>query len=313
MAVVSSTGVSKTSIIGAVLFYFAASIGIVYYNYILFTSTFKKPVFVSWVQQIVSLFLMVVLGELGSLPFFAEKKMNFFPKYSFQWDIAKATFVPAFLFVAMVAASNVCLKFVQISTYQVARSTTLLFNIILSYFLLGQTTSPKAFGWCLLVMFGFMLGFVDSATFGAFGLLTGLLASIMQSIYTVLAKKVMPLCNGNGNVLLSYVITWSIFLYIPAVFLCGEGDTFMEVPTDFRDPDFFKVWGCLFVSGLFAILVNISGFLVLKLTDPVLFNIFSMCKACLQTAGGFIFFRRCHNFFWCHRYSTDNCRIFFVC
>jgi solute carrier family 35 (GDP-fucose transporter), member C1 len=62
------------------------------------------------------------------------------------------------VFVGMVTFNNLCLKFVEVSFYNVARSLTIVFNVILSFFILGsRVTLPTLF--CLAVVFaGFWIG-----------------------------------------------------------------------------------------------------------------------------------------------------------
>ena len=48
------------------------------------------------------------------------------------------------IFVGMVVFNNLCLKYVEVSFYQVARSLTILCNIALTYVVLGKSTSPLA-------------------------------------------------------------------------------------------------------------------------------------------------------------------------
>ena len=49
-------------------------------------------------------------------------------------------------------------RLLSASPEQVARSLTIVFNVLLSYFLMGSATSPKALACCGLVIFGFLLG-----------------------------------------------------------------------------------------------------------------------------------------------------------
>ena len=59
------------------------------------------------------------------------------------------------VFLAMIAANNLCLKNVGVSFYYVARSLSTVFNIAMAYAALGQKTSTRAVSCCALVVFGF--------------------------------------------------------------------------------------------------------------------------------------------------------------
>jgi hypothetical protein len=79
------------------------------------------------------------------------------------------------IFVGMVLFNNLCLKYVEVSFYQVsclvgaranesdcfrmqiARSLTILCQIVLTYFMLGKTTSTTAIAGCGIVVLGFVV------------------------------------------------------------------------------------------------------------------------------------------------------------
>jgi solute carrier family 35 (GDP-fucose transporter), member C1 len=61
-------------------------------------------------------------------------------------------------FVCMIALNNICLKYVSISFYMVARSLSPFFNMILIYAIFGEKTSFKAVFGCLVLILGFIVG-----------------------------------------------------------------------------------------------------------------------------------------------------------
>ena len=58
----------------------------------------------------------------------------------------------------MITFNNLCLKYVGVSFYYVSRSLTTVFNVIMSYLILGQKTSMKAIICCGIIILGFYLG-----------------------------------------------------------------------------------------------------------------------------------------------------------
>lgn len=64
----------------------------------------------------------------------------------------------AILFTSMVSTNNLCLKYVPVSFYYIGRSLTTVFNVILSYMLLGQTSSFHCILCCAIIVSGFLLG-----------------------------------------------------------------------------------------------------------------------------------------------------------
>lgn len=71
----------------------------------------------------------------------------------------------AVLFTAMVSTNNLCLKYVPVSFYYIGRSLTTVFNVILSYLLLAQTSSMSCIVCCAIIVGGFFLG-VDQESVG---------------------------------------------------------------------------------------------------------------------------------------------------
>lgn len=64
----------------------------------------------------------------------------------------------AILFTLMISTNNLCLKYVGVSFYYIGRCLTTVFNVILSYILLRQTSSTQCILCCLFIVGGFWLG-----------------------------------------------------------------------------------------------------------------------------------------------------------
>lgn len=58
----------------------------------------------------------------------------------------------------MIVTNNLCLKYVSVAFYYIGRSLTTIFNVILTYVILGEKTSKRCIFCCLLIIFGFYLG-----------------------------------------------------------------------------------------------------------------------------------------------------------
>lgn len=71
----------------------------------------------------------------------------------------------AVLFTAMISTNNLCLKYVPVSFYYIGRCLSTVFNVILSYALLNQTSSFKCLACCAIIVCGFWLG-VDQESVG---------------------------------------------------------------------------------------------------------------------------------------------------
>ncbi|TRY51931.1 Sugar phosphate transporter domain containing protein [Cryptosporidium tyzzeri] len=194
-------------------------------------------------------------------------------------------------FVGLVAFGNICLKYVQVSTYQLARSGSLIFTVIVSYFMLGQKQTWQSILACIVVCAGFLIGSLDRSSLSAMGIVTGLASSLCQVFYNVFMKKCMNYFNGDAIQLMKYNQCISTILLIPCIFLARESELIMgSAAFNTNSPEFFRLWTLLIFCGLLSMLLNYFTFLVVGYTSPVTFNVLGMFKSCAQTAGGFIIF-----------------------
>ncbi|OII77584.1 hypothetical protein cand_015910 [Cryptosporidium andersoni] len=194
-------------------------------------------------------------------------------------------------FVGLVAFANICLKYVQVSTYQVARSGSLIFTVIVSYIMLGQRQTWQSICACIVVCIGFLIGSLDRTTLNLLGISTGLASSFCQVFYNVFMKKCMNCVNGDALKLVKYNQCISCILLIPCIFAAQELKPISESAVfDFNSVEFFRTWFFLIVCGFISMSLNYFSFLVVGYTSPVTFNVIGMFKSCAQTAGGFIFF-----------------------
>ncbi len=117
----------------AIGYYVVVSLSAVFLNHAVFTKTLTYPVFVTWFQQITGIPIYLAISYLGK----AIPSLAVFPVWKPEWDIAVKVVPLSTLFALMISFSNICLKNVQVSTYQAARAPALLMNVIFSYLILG--------------------------------------------------------------------------------------------------------------------------------------------------------------------------------
>eukprot|EP00914_Ancora_sagittata_P008665 GHVO01016808.1.p1 GENE.GHVO01016808.1~~GHVO01016808.1.p1 ORF type:complete len:406 (+),score=57.54 GHVO01016808.1:18-1235(+) len=265
--------------------YCVISLSIVYFNWWLFTGSFQYPVFVSWVQQVTGFGMYYIFSLLGT-------RFEFFSVFHLKCLDYKTAIkvLPLTLnFVGMVGLANLCLKFVQVSTYQVARSLTIFFTMGLSYLFLGEVQSMKTKLACGVLVLGFIIGSLDTSTLSLGGVLFGASSSLFQAMYNVMIKRTLPHLNGDTNLMLMYNLGLSSVLFLPVVFISGEGKVFLDLPYSPKDVTFAPIWLSLFMSGILATSMNLASYICVKATSPLTFNIVGITKALVQTMGGFIF------------------------
>jgi GDP-fucose transporter C1 len=159
----SAGGAPTSTVVLAMSFYMAVSIALVFANkFVLSDKSLDAPLFLTWTQLVIAVLACFAIAQIK--PLFAPH-LNFFPRFEYRLDRAKAVMPLSLIFIGMVYVAsplsdcmhhhfsqfllhfefsvfnNMCLKYVEVSFYQVARSLTILANIGLTYLLLGKSTS----------------------------------------------------------------------------------------------------------------------------------------------------------------------------
>jgi len=275
---------SQTMRIFAVVgFYFFVSIALVFLNKNLMNSKFSYPLFITWYQLVVALVIVGILGELGK----KYHAVSIIPPLEFNPVIAQKVLPLAVVFVGMVAFNNLCLAYVEVTFYQVVRSLTIVFTILFTYTILGQSTSIPAIQACAVVTLGFVIGSIGEANFTWLGVFYGVASSAFVSLYGIYVKKVMSAVGGDQWRLLIYNTAISIVLMLPTIWLMGEA------PELFKNEGFytFSNWVNMTITGVFGFLINIAVFLQIKYTSPLTNNISGTLKACVQTLFAIVIYQ----------------------
>jgi len=273
---------NETKIIALVVgFYWVCSMSVVFLNKYIFTYAeyeFPFPLFVTWFQLIVALVLLISIGF---------SPITIIPPFEFKLSIALNILPLTAIYVGMLAFNNLCLAFVEVSYYQVARSLTIIFNIIFTYIILKSKTSVAAIMACAVVFFGFILGSYGESHFSYSGLFFGVCSSIFVALYGIFVKKKLQVVDNNEWRLLHYNTTLAIVLLFPIVFFSGEIE-------EIRSVYFIKnigFWFIMIITGVTGFLINIATFLQIKFTTPLTSTISGTAKACTQTVLSVIIFR----------------------
>ena len=135
-----------------------------------------------------------------------------FPRVTFDPEIALKVLPLSLVFVGMIAFNNLCLMFVGVAFYNVARSLTTVFNVVLGYAILGNWTPPKALVACGIIVCGFLFGIreeqadlaVGAQEFSWIGMTFGLCASVCVALNSIYIKKILPQVDGDNWRLMFY-------------------------------------------------------------------------------------------------------------
>ena len=136
--------------------YWVVSISMVYLNKVLMTSA--PPLFITWCQCVTTVLVCYVSGKIGSKGEAAPHFFRQFPPPEVNPSLLKATLPLSLTFLSMITLNNLCLTKVHVSFYNVARSLTIVFNVVLSWFVLGQRSTQRTMSCLGIVVMGFVVG-----------------------------------------------------------------------------------------------------------------------------------------------------------
>lgn len=187
----------------------------------------------------------------------------------------------------MLATGNLCLHYVEVSFYQVARSLTICFSIVLSYFMLGVKTSPLAIVACVVVMIGFAVGAKGEPQLSIVGLVFGVVSSACVALYSILVKRCLALAAIENNHwrLLAYNSTMAVPLMLPLA-LWQEWDG-VQHSTAVHNVEF---WLAMLAASALAVLISVATFMQINYTSALTNNISGTVKAAVQTVLAVVVF-----------------------
>lgn len=273
----------SVTIASVVTAYWIVSISMVFLNKYLLSSDdlqLEAPIFITWFQCVVAVAVCYALGWLSqNVP---ATFGGMFPPFHLNLDISRQILPLSCAFVGMIAFNNLCLKYVGVSFYNVGRSLTTVFNVVLSYLFLGQSTSLKALLACGVIVAGFFLGVDqegDTGELSMLGVFFGISASLCVALNSIFVKKVLPLVDGNEWKLTLYNNFNATILFIPIMIILGEVGEVSTFPK-LLDVGF---WFVMIMGGLFGVAISIVTTLQIKFTSPLTHNVSGTAKACAQT------------------------------
>ncbi|EDQ91067.1 uncharacterized protein MONBRDRAFT_18313 [Monosiga brevicollis MX1] len=262
-----------------VALYWVVSISMVFLNkYLLSEVSLDAPMFVTWFQCVVAVVTCFILGELRSY----HPALEMFPRFAFDTHVAMKVLPLSLVFVGMIAFNNLALKFVGVAFYNVGRSLTTIFNVLLSFFMLQQRTSMPALLMCGVIVAGFFVGVnkeQEQADLTMAGIMYGVLASLCVALNAIYIKKVMPFVDNDMWKLTAYNNMNAIFLFLPVITFMGE------IPDIAASEDVYSgnYWFLMTVAGLLGIAIGLVSMLQINVTSPLTHNISGTSKACAQT------------------------------
>jgi len=279
-------------VIFTVFCYWIVSISAVYLNKVLITDSehfFPAPLFVASYQCFVTCLMCKLTGFLGSFlssssSFFLGKKA---PRLSYDPDLAFRVLPVSLFFVGMIGTNNMCLQYVPVAFFNVARSLTLLFSALLSFFVCREKLSWDT-GACLgIICSGFCLGHLGQTQWNIKGGLLGIVSSLFVACHSIWVKKGLDIVeddtwaltyhnNVNGALvlgLLSYLI---------------ESNTLLGHLYILASP---KYWLIASLDGILCYFVGIVTYIQIQVTSPLTHTVSSSSRAALQSILAFVIWK----------------------
>jgi GDP-fucose transporter C1 len=247
-------------------------------------SVSDAPLFVTWFQCVVTAIICYLCGvsaeTLGpKYPFFRQ-----FPLPEYNINTAISVLPLSAIFVGMIVMNNLCLKYVEVSFYNVARSLTIVFNVFMSYFLLSQVSSKKTVYCLSFVILGFFVGSNGELNYSARGTAFGILSSLFVSLNSIYTKKILPHVQDNHWKLTYYNNVNACVLFLPLILMFESEAIMTATSNQMLSPSF---WAAMSTAGFFGFSIGIVTVLQIKATSPLSHNMSGTAKAAVQSIMAF--------------------------
>lgn len=283
-------------IAAVVALYWFVSITMVFLNnYLLDNRELDAPLFVTFFQCAVTVGLCWLLPLLALLC--PPGLMEEFPSLKFDPKTSREVLPLSVVFICMITFNNLCLKYVGVAFYTVGRSLSTVFNVLLSYVVLKQSTSLPALLSCGVILGGFWLGIDQEGLAGSLswtGVVYGVLASACVSLNAIYTKKVMPAVDGNIWKLSYYNNVNACVLFVPLMLMFGE----LHRVASFSRLTDLAFWGMMTLGGVFGFAIGYVTGLQIKYTSPLTHNVSGTAKACAQTVIAVVYNASSKSLLW---------------
>ncbi|CAI2168999.1 19209_t:CDS:2 [Funneliformis geosporum] len=271
--------ISRGMVIFSVSFYIVTALIMVFVNKWVLNSV-SLPFTLLWFQVIMAVILLHFSSIFGilQLPILdKEKCIGLLPLIAIN--------------VLGLSFNTICLQYVDASFYQVARALVLPFTVLFSFMFLSQKTSYKILLACFVVCIGFFVGVSsERLSISLIGIIFGICSSISTALHAIVIKKSLTVVKGNTIELVYYNNVLSAIAFLPLIFLFREQNQYSELLQNSTRGESRTFLIGILITGFFGFLINVAGFLQIKVTSPVTHMISSAFRGVVQTIlGNFIF------------------------
>ena len=164
-----------------------------------------------------------------------------------------------------------------------ARSLSLVFNVIFTYLVLGTETSKLTCATLGFIILGFYLGIEGEVNFSLIGTICGVVSSVFVSLNGIYTKKILPKVDGDKSLLLYYNNVNGAILFFPLIILF-ESSLLQEHYMKLFSISF---WIAMTATGLMGFGIGLVTVMQVKYTSPLTHNISGTAKAACQSLLAF--------------------------
>ena len=258
-------------------FNFFSATAIVFVNKVLFQSYgMAFSTFVTGVH-----FVFTFLGTLAceQLGMFEHKDLK-------HMDVLPITIA----FCGFVVFNNLSLQYNSVGFYQLMKVMTTPVIVVLQYFIYGVKEDPRLLAALVPVVIGVALATVNDFSFNAFGAFWAVAGILSTSFYQLFVKAKQDSLGANSWQLLKYQAPQAslvVLLLTPML-----DDVFSEksgLIAYFKKGPPNGAVSMLVLSSTLAFCVNLSIYLVVGRTNPIVYNVLGHFKLLVILTGGLVF------------------------
>lgn len=276
--------------------YWTVSISMVFVNKHLLSGSYGDvdlSIFVAWYQSLAAIAFIQFIGLFQKM----RKKSLQIPEVDIQALFQKDMLKISLTTVIMIVMNNLMLKHIGVAFYQVARSFTLVFTIVLSASMLKQPLTWKVSLACLFIVTGYLIGIDEENNIGTlslWGIMYGLLASLSAAVCGIYNKRFGSAPNIDSLKQAYYNNINSCLFLTPLVYSTGQaGQVFESI-----EMTSVKFWVFLTVSGVLSLAVAWVSTLQIRVTSPVTHHISITGRSVAQTIIAILYYREQKTMWW---------------
>lgn len=273
----ASSDPSNREVISVILFNFFSSTGIVSANKLVYEAGFNFAVTLTFIH-----FVCTTLGLLclARLSVFTPKRLDV--KKAFKLAVAGMGFV---------VFSNLSLQYNSVGFYQVMKHMTVVGVVIIEAVFLRKFLSPPFLAALATMCLGVIITGVTDFKVNAVGTLFALANILCTSFYQIWCGSLQQSLEANPLQLQLYIAPLSVLTIIPVIPIF-DNYSWSSPASIFNFTPTSNNVAAILLTGVLALCVNVSIFLVIGKTSAVTYNVVGNGKTAFLFVIDFLVFGR---------------------